>query len=353
MNLKYSLPYFVFVIVLLVGCSQDDDQPRGQYDHGAFIVNEGGLGKSNGTVTYYNAATGPEENILQLNTAGFTGDVVQSISFSGDKGYVVLNGDNKIVLVQSGTFADISTLSSEDIIAPRYVHVIGGKAYISVWGPYDENYALVDSYVLVYDVTHQTTVKKIDTDEGTENLTAAGNYIFASNYNYGASNTVAVIRPSDDSLVKQIEVGAGPAGSVVDSNGKLWVVCAGMYGATDGQLVRINTASLEVEQTIGITAGQPGIDIALSPDGQTLYYTVGISVYALPVTATAEAPSPLFEAKDVTTLYSLDVEPATGKIWIGDALDYSAPGKVYIYTADGALAASVAAGIAPGQVVFK
>ena len=354
MNLKNKYFYLMLTGVIVIGCSDNEDQPKGQYEHGAIIVNEGGFGKSNGSITYYNTTTStPEQNILQLNPAKFAGDVAQSITFSGDKGYVVLNGDNKIAVVDANTFKALSTISSEDIISPRYVQVVGDKAYITVWGPYNEDYSLADSYVLVYDLTNGITVKKIDTDEGTENLTSNGTYLFASNYNFGASSTVAVIDPADNSLVKQIEVASGPAGSVIDVNGKLWVVCAGFYNATEGQLVRINTSTLEVEETITISEGKPGTDIALSADKQSLYYTIGTSVYKIAVTASAEADNSLFDASEVSSLYSFDVDPNTGSIWIGDGVDFSAPGKVYIYTAAGALSSSFDAGVSPGQVVFK
>ena len=38
------------------------------------------------------------------------------------------------------------------------LQVVNGKAYISVWGEYDSNFSLVDSYILVVDIKTLTVV---------------------------------------------------------------------------------------------------------------------------------------------------------------------------------------------------
>jgi hypothetical protein len=100
-------------------------------------------------------------------------------------------------LVDHNTFESLGTFTDPELDKPRYVQIINGKAYISVWGPYNSSFSLVDSYVLVVDTKSLAVVDKIDTDEGVENLLYDGTRLFASNYNYGASNTLAVINPSN------------------------------------------------------------------------------------------------------------------------------------------------------------
>ena len=173
-----------------------------------------------------------------------------------------------------------------------------------------------------------------------------------ANFNYGSSNTVAAINPSTNTLIDHIEVEAGPAGMVIDANGKLWVVCVGAWNAVNGQLFRINATTLEVEEEIEIT-GIPGIDITSTTDKQNIIYSVGSSVFSLPIAATEESDEPVFEAEEVTSLYSLTVDQTNGNIWIGDAPSFSSAGKVYIYSSTGVLSTSFNAGIGPTQVVFK
>jgi YVTN family beta-propeller protein len=338
----------MFILCAIFFSCKEDEGPKGKYEHGAFIVNEGGFGSANGSVTYYSDPDA-EQNILKTGS-GFAGDVAQSLTFHNDRGYLVVNGDNKIEVIDANTFESLSTITNKDIVAPRYVRVINDKAYISVWGPFDANYSLVDSYVLVYDLQTNTVIKKIDTDEGTENLLYNGNYLFASNYNYGGSNTLAVINPSNNSLVKQIPLSAGPAGMALDANNKLWVICADW---ASGKLFRINPTTLEIEATINITAGGPGTDIALSPDKQSVFYTINSSVYRLSISSTTESAQPIFEAKAVTTFYAFNVDPNNGDIWMGDALNYTSVGKTFIYSSTGELKKTFETGINPTQFVFK
>jgi hypothetical protein len=67
----------------------------------------------------------------------------------------------------------------------------------------------------------------------------------------------------------------------------------------------------------------------------------------------AAPESSLIDAADVVTPYALGVDPVTGEIYFGDALDYASPGKVYIYNSDGTFKTSIASGISPTQFIFR
>lgn len=353
---SYLLGGSVILILLLFlqGCDNDEPTPKGKYETGAVIINEGGFGSANGTVTFYDmTTTSVEQNIFRNETGDFAGDIVQSITFNGDRGYVVINGDNKIEIVNSNSFEHLGTIEADDLDKPRYVEVINDKAYISVWGPYEEGgFSLIDSYVLVVDLNNNTVIKKIETDEGTENLLYGGKYLFASNNNFGGSSSVAVIDPGNNTLVKHIELESGPAGSVLDANGKLWVICTGDFGAANGRLFRIEPLTLNIEESIDLNIN-PDVDLGITPDKRNLIYSAGANVYSISISATVAPTSTLFEASDVTYNYALGVDPGSGNIWIADALNFATEGKVYIYSSSGVLVTSFTTGIAPTQVAFK
>lgn len=353
--MKINRLFFALVAssIIFVSCSEEDAKPKGKYESGVIIANEGGFGKGNATVTFFNPSTDEtESSIFQKAGSTFAGDVLQSITFKDDRGYLVLNGSNKIEVVNGHTFEAITTLQNEAIVSPRYVAVINNKAYISVWGPYNDNWALVDSYVLVMDLTTNTVVKKIDTHEGTENLLVYNNKLFAANYNYGSSRTVAVINPADNSLTSQIEVGAGPAGMVIDKNEKLWVLCTGSYVSGTAKLVRINPSTLAIEKEIGLDI-LPDADLALSADRSNLIYRDGKAVYKMSIDATDAPENPLFKDATIATPYALAVDPSTGEIWIADAKDYASEGSANVYSPAGVLTTTITTGINPGQFIFK
>lgn len=344
----------IAIAIILLGCDNGETDPRNTYEDGVVIVNEGGFGSANGTLSFYHTPGGEvSQNIFRNSQGDFAGDVVQSLTIHDGKGYIVVNGDNKIEIVDATTFVGLGSLSNPMLDKPRYVEIIDDKAYISVWGPYEDGgYALIDSYVLVVDLNTKEVVSKIETDEGTEQLLSSAGYLFASNYNYGASKSVAVIDPSDNTLVDQIEVVSGPSGMVTDADGKVWVICTGDFGGANGALVRISPSTLAVEKTIELHVN-PDADLAITPDLGNLVYTVGTTVYKLPISATEAPDASLFEATAVIANYAMGIDPETGDIWIGDALDFTAEGKVYVYQADGAFKTSFTAGIGPTQFVYK
>lgn len=338
------------VVAFFTGCESDDESPQ-EYKGGVLVVNEGGFGAGTGTVVHYDPATGVTHDNIFQNAQGFAGDVLQSVTLNGDRAYLVLNGDNKIEIADHVTFRQEETFTAPALIMPRYVEFINGKAFISVWGDYDDNYALVDSYVLVVDPETQEVIETIHTDEGVENLAYNGGYLFASNNNFGYSSTVAVIDPEDNSLVDQIDLSSGPAGMVFDKNGKLWVVTAGTYQGNDGKLFRVNPTTLEVEDDFDFAAN-PGVDLGITPDKDSIFYTLGNNVYKMSVEADALPEEEWIEGTDVDNLYALGVNPVNGEVYVGDARDAVTAGLVYIYKTGGGLKTSFTTGISPTQFVF-
>lgn len=352
--MRIKLLLFVCFIVWLQGCdSDDDDNFKGDYASGVVVANEGGFQKNNATVTHFNPNTHALVQNIFKNAAGlYAGDVLQSITLSGDRGYLVLNESNVIEIVNHNTFESVATFSDPEMVKPRYLEVINGKAYISVWGPYDSNFSLVDSYVLVVDLNSLAVVDKIDTDEGVENLLYDGSRLFASNYNYSSSNTLAVINPANNTLVDQIELAPGPAGMVMDANNKLWVITAGTYNGDDGKLFRVNPSTLDIEDVIELNLN-PETDLTITPDKKNLVYSKGNVIYKLSITSTEAPTEPWITASDVQVMYALNINPENGEVYVGDARDYSSPGTVYVYHADGTFKESFEAGISPTQFIFK
>lgn len=351
-----KIRFLLFVCLLtftFIRCDSDNDPVKGEYQSGVLVVNEGGFNANNGTVSYFNPSSNVLSQNIFKNAAGqFAGNVLQSIAIDGDKGYLVLNGSNTIEIVNHHTFESISTFTSPELDKPRYVQVIGDKAYISVWGAYDANFSLTDSYILVVDTKTLSVVDKIDTDEGVENLLYNGSRLFASNYNFGGSSTLAVIDPSNNELIDQIELAEGPAGMVLDSNKKLWVITAGTFGGNDGKLFRVNPTSLAIEDEIDLNIN-PDVDLTITPDKKNLIYSNGSTIYKIAITDTQAPAQAWIEATNVQTLYALEVNPQNGEIYIGDAVDFSSPGKVYVYNTDGTFKESFESGINPTQFIFK
>jgi YVTN family beta-propeller protein len=353
MKTVFKFVSILFVIItsflFLQSCDKEADPIKGAYQSGVLVVNEGGFGSANGDVTYYNPTSDLLEQFIFKNVNGaFAGDVLQSISVEGDDGYLVLNGSNKIEMVDINTFKRKNTFTDLKLNNPRYLKVINGKAYISVWGPFNSNFTLVDSYVLVVDTKTLSVVNAIDTNEGIENLLYDGKYLFVSRNGFSGSNVLTVIDPATDKIVKEINLSGEPKGMVVDSNNKLWAITSG----NASKLFRINTTTFELEQTFEIGSKARG-QLAITPDKGSLIYAIGKAVYKMSIDAATAPAAPLFTASDVVAFYGVNVDPKTGDIYIGDAKNFSSAGSAYIFNVDGTFKNTVETGIGPNAFIFR
>ncbi len=352
-NFKLTLSV-ALVGFFLSACNNSKDPVKGDFQSGILVANEGNFSATNGDVTYYNSSRGLlEQTIFNKVNGSFAGKVLQSVTPDGNTGYLVLNGDNKIEIVDINTFKLNNTFADPLLINPRYLQTINGKAYISTWGAFDQYYSLTKSYVLVMETKTLHLIDTIGTDLGVENLLYNGKYLFASNNNFGYSSTVSVIDPTTNKSVKKIALYAGPGGMVLDANNKLWVIAQGTYAGNDGKLFRINPSTFAIEQTIELGLNPANPDLAISPDKKSLYYYSGTSIYKVGIDATSAPSESWITNAEIVAPYSLGVDPKTGDVYLGDALDYSSEGKVYVYRSDANPKTSFTAGINPGQFIFR
>src|SRR5687768_17364874 len=74
--------------------------PKGEYEKGVIILNEGNFQKGNSSVSFYNRDSKTvTHDIFTLVNARPLGDVAQSIAAHKDRAYMVVNNGNKIEVV--------------------------------------------------------------------------------------------------------------------------------------------------------------------------------------------------------------------------------------------------------------
>lgn len=342
--------------LLFVSCSDDDnkDVPSGAYDNGVLILNEGGFLKGNASVSFLSEAAGAEveNDIFSLvNGGGLLGDTAQDMGFNGDLAYIVLNGSNKIEVVNRYTFAGETTIST-GLVNPRYIAFANGKAYVTCWG--DASVA-TDDYVAVINLALNTVGATIPVAEGPESIVEENGKLYVAHsggYNYG--NTVSVIDASSNTVTKSITVGDVPNSLEVE-NGNLYVLCGGVpsWGGTEtaGELNVISLNNNTVTKTLDFAAATHPSNLVI--EDNNIFYTIDNGVYSTPIASGSLPASPLFTTADqgVYGIYGFAVED--GRIYVADAGDYSAAGKVYIYSAAGVLQNDFVVGVIPSGFYFN
>ena len=324
--------------LLLASCSNDDavekDVPLCTYDNGVLVLNEGNFGTPNASVTYISN----DFNVLTQNIFGIEnndkklGDVAQSLSFSEDKAFIVMNNSNVVEVVNRYTFKSLGTIT-ENLKNPRYSVVLNGKLYVTNAGT---------KAVTVYDAKTFTYLQTITIGKTTEKIITANGKLYITNGAYGSGNTVTVVNPQSNNDMSIITVENG-VNSIEEKNGSVYVLCG---NTTKSMLFKINTTA-DTATSIETTTLKKALNMDI--DGDKIYYTKGTGIYAMGLNATTFSETPLFSVADNSwsTLYGFSV--IDGKIYSADANGFTAAGIVKIFSATGTELKTVSVGMGPNS----
>ena len=324
--------------LLLASCTNDDkiekDVPLGTYDNGILVINEGNFGTPNASISYIsNDFSVLVQNVFGIENADKKlGDVGQSLSFSEDKAFIILNNSNVVQVVNRYTFKSLGTIT-EQLKNPRYSVVLNGKLYVT---------NAKTKAVTVYDAKTFAYLETILINKTSEKIVTANGKLYITNGAYGTGNTVTVVNPSSNNAISVITVENG-INSIEAKNGSVYVLCGNADGS---KLFTINTTS-DTATSIGSTTLVKALNMDI--DGNKIYYTKGTGVYAMDLKATTFSETPLFSVADNSwsTFYGFSV--IDGKIYSADANAFTAAGIVKIYSATGTELKSVSVGLGPNS----
>lgn len=321
------------------------------FNNGVFILNEGGAGSNNASVSFLSNEGNLENNIYATvnPTAGALGDTAQNIVIHGDYAYIVLNVSNTIKIVNSQTFQHVATINS-GLSNPRYIAFSNGKAYVTNWG---DGGSATDDYVAVINLSTNTVETNIALAEGVERILEINGKLYVAHQGgYSHGNTVSVINPITNTLEQTIQVGDVP-NSMVEKDGILYVLCGGKPNWTPsetfGALVKINTATNTVIGQIDFPQKHPS---NLKIDGNNVYYSINADVFKASITDTTVPSTPFFTLPPQNQYGIYGMEIINNKLYVGDAVNYVADGKVYVYsTTDGTLSNTYTVGKLPNGFI--
>ena len=345
---KFLLSMFL-LSVILISCDDDDEPqlPKGDYENGILIANEGPFGSGSGTVTFIkNDFATSQNDIYKTVNSEDLGNILQSIAFNDDSAYLIANVSNRLVKVNRYTFEkEVATI--ESLNNPRFAAEVDGKLFVTNWGdPFDDN----DDYVAVFDAETLVYESSISVDFGPEKVIAIGDYIYiAHKGGYGYNNKISVIDTGSNTVTKTIEVGDIPKSLVLDNSNNLWVLCGGKpsYSGSEtfGTLDKINTSTYEVTASFDFVDSHPS---DLSYTNGKLYYQNNGSIYEMGTSSSALPSTSIIADSGYSFIANDDY------IYVTDAKDYASSGEVRIYNIDSKqLENTIATGIIPASVYFN
>lgn len=342
---------FAFLAIFTSSCSDengDPQEPKGDYVNGYFVTNEGPFQNGTGTITFVENGGPVSQNVYKNVNGEDLGNIVNSMYFADDKGYIVVNNSNKIVVVNRFTMEKEAVIDGDDIHNPRHFIASNGKGYISNWGDPSNT---EDDFITVVSLNDNSILATIPVGEGPERmLINSGNLFVCLQGGFGQNNKVVVINTDNDSVQEDLTVGDVPNSIVLDDNSDIWVLCQGKPSftgdETNGSLFKIESGSNTLSSFDFTTIQHPTL---LNYESDDLYYNLDGKVYRFGIDE-SDLPADAIEGLD-GYYYAMAIN--NGQLYATDAGDYASEGTLKVFNlVSGDLLQTISTGIIPGQVVF-
>jgi len=342
MNIK-SLQFFCLLSVAFFACKPDAQQTITTDDFkGVFVVNEGGFGKANGSIGLYKPGSQQYFDAYKTANGIALGDVVQSMTLIDGKYYIAVNNSNKIEVVNQADFKSVTSIATT---SPRYVLPTSyyNKAYVSNF---------YSNSVKVLDLNTKTITKSIEIFHNSDQMALMNKKVYITTFD----NKLMVLNSVNDSLVDSIPTASGLSKIVNIGASKLAVLCTGVVDWNNGTVIEngkiqiINLGNI-VESSFNLSSGSYGGSMVYANSLNALLFSLGdnkIIKMAFDGTMTDWLVLPTGQS-----VYGLNWDAQNAQLYISDAGDFNANGKVYVYDATANKVKEINAGIAPNGVVLN
>ena len=336
-------------LAVLNGCKEkpDDDPEVSEFSGCVYILNEGGWGTNNASLSCYNPKTGKLENdcFLSKNKRGL-GDLAIDLKAYGSKLYCVVNGSNtvEVMNVQTGVSVKQISLAGK---SPRRIAFWQNKAYVCSY----------DGTVVQIDTASLSVEKSVMVGRNPEDLCVSNDKLYVTNSggldfpNY--DNCVSVVDLASFTELKKIEVGVNPIRIAADNYGNVFVVVTGNYGDIPTRFKCISSQSDAITHTFDLAVSNFTISGNTAYLYQYDYFTEAYWVKEFNVVNKTITKENFFtEAADIQTPYGIAVAATNGDVYIGDARKFKESGDVYCFGSNGKKKFKLGVGLNPNNILI-
>lgn len=343
------------------GCSDNDD-PDPVIDpvdstKGVFVVNAGVMGTSSGTLSYLNL----EDNVI-LNNAFFEvngqyiGDTFNDGIVFGDNIYLAVNGSNVIQVLDCNTLKLKKTITLDnEKSGPRRLAGLDNYVYVTLFSGY---LAKIDTKTL-------NVTGTIEVGPNPEAVVVYNKQLYVAvsdginSANDFADACVAVVDPVKMTVTKKISAGKNLTDLATDGE-KLFVLSSGEYELTTWKQINYGVREIKGDKVSDILFAATSMAL----NAGTLYYidngyladAVSYGRYDI----RSGAVSSWISGAEVKFPAGFGVDRVTGDAYIlsnnmgeGGFADYTSPGYMVRYDAEGGYVGKYDVGVCPTRVFFS
>ncbi|SHN13116.1 hypothetical protein SAMN04488057_107153 [Cyclobacterium lianum] len=345
---KLTIANCLFLITLLFSCGTDPvELPRGAYEEGVLIVNEGAFGANDGEIFHFDKASGEMESAIfeKVNNRPFAG-LIQNMHIFGDYAYLVAN-TGKVEIVRASDFTGMGAVDGA-LVNSRSLVTAEGKLFISDWGAYDENYQNPDSFIaVVNDPKGGAIANTIPVSSRPEGLTYFGGRVLAACQSEGQ---LLVIDPETETVERTVQVTGTPF-SFFDYGDKLYLYAT---DAANVYLHEIAPADFEIadSQVFPVANSMYNGSFTLTESGEIFVISNQESedvVVKLSIGSGTVSDADFYSGNH---FYGLGYDEATDMLYIGEHAGWQGNGSVLRVNSAGELIDQMPAGRGPSGFYF-
>jgi len=349
------------VLLFLISCDDMEDKLKpantglSNEPTQLYVLSEGLFNMNNSTLARYDLTTQTlvPDFFLATNKRGL-GDTANDMGMYGSKIYVVVNVSSQMEVLDATTGKSLKRIAMFDAKGvarePRFVDFQNGKAYVC---SFDGSVAKIDTASLQIEATVQC-------GKNPDGICVANNKLYVSNSgglnfpNY--DNTISVIDLVTFTEIKKITVGVNPGKILADSEGDVYVVSRGDYGANPTKLQRINSFTDELVESFNDIQA---LNFCIRNDTAYIYnFDYGTQTSQIKVfdCISEKLISENFITDDtkLITPFGIDINPANGDVYITDSKSYTVWGDVLCFDRAGKLKFKLRdIGLNPKKILFK
>lgn len=352
-------------------CSDSDDpQPspnpvRGEA--GMYVINQGNQGtKLPSSIDFLSVnGTANVSSMFQAANNQALGSTAQKPIIYGSKMYIPMYDNDLVWVADANTLKIVAKIETNDPEA-----VCGSEGYVFV----NNN----DGYVTRVDTTNFAKSQiEVGPNPASLGITAYEGKVYVSvsdGYNgptYANGKKVAVIDAKTFTKEKDIPVGLNPGQITTDAYGNVFVVCMGNYGDVAPEVWKIDRATSVAskfcdgsfiatrgaqDRSSRAQAAEDALYVINSVTDWNTYVTTLTSTVYSTTTGAVVLESFLPSDNQPAAISAIDINPSTGDVYVcSDAaqFDYTSPGYINVYNANGTFLRRLSAGVHPYGVVFK
>lgn len=350
-----SISVLIILTFFIISCKkkkQDEPIVDETPSNGLIVLCEGLFQQNNSTVSWIDLSSGEISNNMFFQKAQRDlGDTGNDLLRYGGKIYIAVNVSSIVEVMDASSFEEINHVHMEvNNVSkqPRFMVGHGPNVYVTCY----------DGYVDVLDTTSLTITQRIAVGSNPEGIAVANNKLYVANsggLNYPVmDSTVSVIDLTTKTELTKITVGLNPGDIEVDDNGDVYVISRGDYGSVPSRMVRINSQTDAVEHEYTFDASE------ISRFG-TGYFLISYADFSTGANHVGlfNTSSETLESGDymsmagINTVYEVVYIPATDKIYVLDAMDFSTTGYVREFSSSGAYLKSYHVGLNPTDLLFQ